>query len=119
MICLLPTRSSRRYRGKYPTRVNMWSYSRSASQKIVGDHLSMQRPCHIELNDGRRYIADLPYLIKLDFDGICMGMDLAELVSDSNEMLFSLTQDRYDAMLADIRKLRDAEQAAMSGVIIA
>jgi hypothetical protein len=38
----LPTRSARKYRGNYPTRIFSWSGSKGTN--------------HIELNDGRRYV---------------------------------------------------------------
>ena len=112
MICKLPSRSKRRYRGKYPTRVNSWAYSRSSSQKIVAKHLSMNRPVHIELNNGSRYVAELKYLIDQGFDGITMGADLHRLVSEDNSLLGNLNQDRYDLMLVEIRQERKSHGAA-------
>lgn len=43
-IYKLPTRSSRKYRGKYPTRVRSFAYAKGTA--------------HFELNDGRRYVAN-------------------------------------------------------------
>lgn len=100
MIYQLHTRSQRRYRGKYPRRINSWSYARSARQDIVAKHLDMKRPVHLELNDGTRFIADMS---DLDLNGCRVGIEFS-LVSKA-PCVIDLTQDRYNAMLAEIRSL--------------
>jgi hypothetical protein len=103
MIYLLPTRSARKYRGKYPTRINSWSYSRSPSQMIVATHLDMKRPVHMELNNGSRYIADMCDLV----GDVRLAVEFDDAMLPRTEQL-ELSQERYDAMLADIRAHREA-----------
>ena len=109
MIYQLPTRSPRRYRGKYPERVNSWSYSRSPSQMAIADYLGISRPVHIELNDGRRYIIDMKALrpegVKLNAEMIdCLSPDVMFVESLWDE----LSQERYDEMLERVRAVREA-----------
>jgi hypothetical protein len=104
MIVQLPTRSPRRYRGQYPGRINAWSYSRSAPQMILAKHLGMSRPVHIEDNSGYRYVADMSVLNP----EIKLGMELADAVVGFNlEDIADLSQDRYDAMLAEMDNFRE------------
>lgn len=107
MIFLLPTRSSRKYRGKYPERVNSWSYSRSPSQMAIAEYLGISRPVHIELNDGRRYIADMKALrpegVKLNAEMLnCIHPDVMFVESAWED----LSQERYDEMLVLVREAR-------------
>lgn len=107
MIFLLPTRSSRRYAGKYPERVNSWSYSRSPSQMAIAEFLGISRPVHIELNDGRRYIIDMKALrpegVKLGNEMVsCLSADVMFVESAWEE----LSQERYDEMLALVQAAR-------------
>lgn len=110
MIFLLPTRSSRRYAGKYPERVNSWSYSRSPSQMAIAEYLGISRPVHIELNDGRRYIIDMralrPDTVKLGVELVsCLQSDVLFVESAWEE----LSRDRYDEMLALVQAARRGE----------
>lgn len=110
MIFLLPTRSSRRYRGQYPERVNSWSYSRSPSQQAIADYLNIGRPVHIELNDGRRYIIDMkalrPDTVKLGVELVsCLHSDVLFVESAWEE----LSRERYDEMLALVQAARRGE----------
>lgn len=100
MIYELPTRSPRKYRGKYPGRVNSWSYSRSSSQAIVARHLHMSRPVHVELNDGRRFILDMG---TVKMDRIKLSVDFMEVPEDPTIRITKLSQERYDAMVQEIR----------------
>lgn len=99
MIFQLHTRSDRRYRGNYPRRINSWSYSRSPSQDVVGRHLDMRRPVHFELNDGTRFIADMPDLNP----DIRLGMEFNDAAPGP---VIELSVERYDAMLTEIRAVR-------------
>lgn len=107
VIFMLPTRSPRKYRGKYPERVNSWSYSRSPSQMAIAEFLGISRPVHIELNDGRRYIICMKALrpegVKLNAEMIdCLSPDVMFVES----LWEDLSQERYDAMLALVREAR-------------
>lgn len=107
MIFTLPTRSPRRYRGKYPERVNSWSYSRSPSQMAIAQYLGISRPVHIELNDGRRYIIDMKALrpegVKLNAEMLnCLTTDVMFVESAWED----LSQERYDEMLVLVREAR-------------
>lgn len=113
MIFLLPSRSSRKYRGKYPERINSWGYSKSRSQQAIADYLGISRPVHIELNDGRRYIADMKSLRR---EGIKLGAELVEILS--YEISFQLaeygkpawedlSQARYDELITLVRSTRE------------
>lgn len=101
MFCL-PTHSPRKYRGKYPTRINSWGYSNSASQQALGKFLGITRPVHIELNDGRRYIADTS---ELKTGEVKLGVDLDDLFVIPATII-ALTQERYDEMLGRVREIR-------------
>lgn len=108
MIFLLPTRSTRRYRGKYPDRVNSWSYSNSPSQRTIAAFLGISRPVHVELNDGRRYIIDMkalrPDALRLSVDMVnCLSPDVMFVESAWQE----LSRQRYDEMLKIIGDLRE------------
>ena len=101
MIYQLPTRSPRRYRGKYPARINSWSCSRSPSQRALADFLHLSRPVHLELNDGQRFIADMCDLV----GDLRLAMDMNDAVLPRTTVV-QLGQDRYDAMLALVREAR-------------
>lgn len=105
MIFELPTRSPRKYRGQYPNRINSWSYSRSPSQQAIADYLEIGRPVHIELNNGKRYIADMK---SLNADGIKLGTELRDIWKEevSVKIPHLLSQERYDEMLALVRAAR-------------
>lgn len=112
MLFLLPTRSPRRYAGKYPERVNSWSYSRSPSQRAIADYLGIGRPVHIELNDGRRYIADMKSLRP---EGVKLGVELVSCLHPDVIFVESawedLSQERYDEMLTLVRAAREGGKA--------
>lgn len=105
MIFQLPTRSPRKYRGKYPTRINSWSYSRSPSQMAIADFLGIGRPVHLELNDGRRFIADMK---SLNPDGVKLNTELYDIWAEAETVKVPhlLSQERYDAMLVLVREAR-------------
>ena len=102
VIFMLPTRSPRKYRGKYPERVNSWSYSRSPSQQAIAEYLGISRPVHIELNNGKRYIADMK---SIKGDDLKLSAELHDVIADHIlETTFGpcweeLSQERYDEML--------------------
>lgn len=103
MIYQLPTRSSRRYRGKHPGRINSWSYGDSPCQKVIAGYLGMKRPVHIEDNAGYRYIADMSLLNPQ----ITVGMELADAVTGIPlEDIKDLHPDLYNSMLQSIREAR-------------
>lgn len=113
VIFELPTRSPRKYRGKYPERVNAWSYGRSPSQTALALFLGINRPVHVELNDGRRFIVDMRALIedkvKLNVEFIfCIDPDVFYVESLWEE----LTQDKYDRMLQIVRMARAVEMVS-------
>lgn len=105
MIFELPTRSPRKYRGQYPTRINSWSYSRAPSQQAIADYLGIGRPVHIELNNGKRYIADMKSIKAND---IRLNVDFRDIWDESVSVKIPhlLSQERYDAMLALVREAR-------------
>lgn len=102
----LPTRghADRPYRGKYPNRVNSWSYSRSPSQQALGAFLGIRKPVHIELNEGTRYIADIS---ELKANEVKLGTDINDLLHHVPALIVTLTQQRYDEMLAVVRSARE------------
>lgn len=99
MIYQLPTRSPRKYRGKYPRRVNSWSYSRSPSQQAIADYLDIRLPVHLELNDGTRFIACM-----FDFaDDLKLSVEFNDILPGP---VLDLPQHRYDEMLALVQAAR-------------
>lgn len=99
----LPTLAQRSYRGKYPHRVHSSSYSDSPSQRYLCEFLGIRRAIHLELNCGRRFIADI--------DEVRNGMafvtrDIQEVLKKHPTSIIKLTQERYDEMLAGMRKIR-------------
>lgn len=110
MIYRLPTRSPRKYRGKYPYRINSWSTGGSKispDQQIVKDHLGLEtRPVHLELNNGERYIADAK---SIGFEKLRCCIDLLSVVVGASSPI-ELSQESYDAMLAKVREVRGHAQ---------
>ena len=106
----LPTRghTDRPYRGKYPTRICQWSYSGSPASKALGVFLGIKRPVHIELNEGTRYIADLS---EVKADETKIGTELNDFLVHVPTHVVTLTQERYDQMLAIVRAVRNTENA--------
>lgn len=99
----LPTRSPTVYRGKHPTKIRMLGYSNSLSQQTIGAYLSINRPVHIELYNGTRYIAASA---EVNMDLISPGSDLNVVLKEPVTPIEQLTQERYDEMLELIRKQR-------------
>lgn len=99
---LLPTKSGRRYRGKYPDTIHSLGYSNSLSQQVIGGYLSINRPIHIELNNGRRYIAAAA---EIDMAKAHLGADFNDVIKSPHEII-ALLQERYDEMMAKVRKVR-------------
>ena len=115
MIFLLPTRAKRRYRGKYPERVNSWGTSRSSSQQVISDCLGIGRVVHVELNDGRRYILDMkalqPDKLRLNVElTSCLNPDVLFVESEWQE----LGWERYNDMLGKVQARREADKALRS-----
>lgn len=103
MIFQLPTKSDRIYRGKYPRRVWSWGYSRSPSQAVIGKFLEVDKPVHLELNDGTRYILSLDETHPALF---MMNAEMEEVVIKLPMISKPLSQERYDEMLLLVRKER-------------
>jgi hypothetical protein len=101
---VLPTRSPRIYRGKYPTRIHSWSYSRSPSQQALAAFLGINRPVHLELNEGTRFIAEFT---ELSESHLKVGTDIEACLKQPTPLVF-LSQDRYDLMLSHVRRAREA-----------
>lgn len=99
----LPTRSPREYRGKYPTRVCAVAYSRSPAQAFIARFLGIASATHIELNDGRRFIA---CTTELKTDRPVFGRDLSEITRNPITVIEQLSQERYDEMLEGVRQIR-------------
>ena len=96
----LPTRSERRYRGKYPYRVHSIGYGQSESQKALAAYLGIRRPTHIELNNGERYIMD-----RLEFADLSIGKDMWVLYEEIE--VHELTDEQYADMIKLIRRVRE------------
>lgn len=105
MIYELPTRSPIVYRGRYRHYIRSWSYGRSPSQKVIADHLGINCPVHIELNNGRRYIAAASYLFRGEVKINANFFDTLQGFV-STEHFICLTQAAYDVMLAKVREAR-------------
>jgi hypothetical protein len=116
MIFKLHTKSTRKYRGKYPTRLHDFSNGGQRGNPIVARHLAIRSPHFLELNDGRRYYVDgfwlndfkLPILTKLLFK-----YDFEAIVAHAVD----LPAKRYDEMLGEINaeraRARDEHNAAV------
>jgi hypothetical protein len=100
---LLPTRATRRYRGKYPHRIHSWAYSQSPSQRALGAFLSLRKPVHIELNDGRRFIASISELLP---NQSRMGVEFEMILRHNPCTIDEMSQEMYDQLLELVRRLR-------------
>lgn len=100
----LPTRSSRKYRGKYPRRLNSFSHSSTTigDQTIIVEQLGIARPVHLELNDGTRFIVEASSLLNWKIG--------AEFSLMHNEPVIELTQEAYDTLLAEMKAYRDLRE---------
>lgn len=107
MIVKLPTKSDRRYRGKYPTRVHSMSYSRSYTQDFIQGFLRLDgRPMHFELNNGERYIVSMRAYLE-QRHGVC-SYDFGEIIKEEAwDHRYDLSQPLYDEMLAKIKLFRE------------
>lgn len=106
----LPTRSTRTYHGKFPSRVHSVGYSNSSEQVFISGFLGIKRAVHIELNCGRRFIACIS---EVRIDEKIIGRDIMEVILEN--VVQPLTQDRYDEMLTGIRrKAQEDGQASAS-----
>lgn len=99
----LPTRSDRVYRGKYPHRVASTGYSRSLEQMFISQYLGIRAAYHLELNDGRRFIACITELRNGDS---FVSRDIQEVLKKHPTPIERLSQERYDEMLEGIRQIR-------------
>lgn len=99
----LPQKVVNLYRGKYPDRISQLGYSNSLSQQVIGGFLSINRPIHIELNNGIRYIAAADEInMAMCKPSVSVGAVLKKPVTE----IIPLTQERYDEMLTLVQKVR-------------
>jgi hypothetical protein len=70
MIIKLPSKASRKYRGKYPKRINSHSYAK-------GTH-------HYELNDGTRYVARGVIFSPAALRATHIGQEIGDIVCNAD-----------------------------------
>jgi len=106
----LPTKSSRKYRGKYPTRIHHASWGGREEWLVAKYFPDMKYTIHIEMNNGDRYIADADELL-LIFPMIGgMGTTSSRILYTDAIAIVNAATDmgelRYKAWLRDVQAAR-------------
>jgi hypothetical protein len=87
----LPTRSPRRYRGKYPERVWSVGYARGA--------------VHVELNNGRRFVALRSHVMSYDPTNELMGRHVSKCFKPIGQIP-TMSESDYAGVMLMIRLVR-------------